>query len=67
MLGDFNVIKDLSETNIDNDSWDIGMEEFKSCTISVGVVDIRGLVPCLLGLTVLTAGAQKTASCYGKL
>lgn len=45
MLGDFNVIKDLSETNNDNVSWDIGMEDFKSCINSVGIDDIRGVGP----------------------
>lgn len=44
LLGDFNVIKNLCETNQD-DLWDIGMEEFRDCILSIGVDNVRGIVP----------------------
>lgn len=45
MLGDFNVIKNLSETNQDTDTWDIGTDEFKSCVENDGINDIQGIGP----------------------
>lgn len=45
LLGDFNEIKSLSETDRLDDSWDIGKDEFKKCTERLGVDDIRGLGP----------------------
>lgn len=44
LLGDFNFIKNLCETNQD-DSWDIGMDEFRDCILSIGVDDVRGIGP----------------------
>lgn len=45
ILGDFNVIKSLSETDREDDIWDSSMEDFKDCLISIGADDIRGLGP----------------------
>lgn len=48
LLGDFNVIKDLQETNQPNASWDVGKEEFKDCTTSIGMDDIRATGPVFI-------------------
>lgn len=45
LLGDFNVIKSLDETDRVDDSWDSGMEDFKECVISIVADDVRGLGP----------------------
>lgn len=45
LMGDFNVIKSLDETDREDDSWDCGMEDFKECLHNVGVEDIRGFGP----------------------
>lgn len=44
-MGDFNVIKNLDETDREDDSWDTGMEEFKDCLHNIGADDIRGFGP----------------------
>lgn len=45
LMGDFNIIKDLSETNQPDDFWDIGKNDFKECTSSIGIDDLRGIGP----------------------
>lgn len=45
LMGDFNAIKSLYETDRDDDTWDSGMEDFKDCLDSIGADDIRGFGP----------------------
>lgn len=40
IMGDFNAIKNLNETNQETDVWDTGMDDFKDCLQSIEVDDI---------------------------
>lgn len=40
-MGDFNTIKNLSKTEDGDNTWDSGMDDFKSCVESLGLEDLR--------------------------